>query len=327
MSQSQTRRKGLAILQDEINDISRVVKNHTENLTRRLEKVKDMTSKYCGDLVKKSLVPAPAPLPVPAPVSSVPRPTVGSRALNTIPEADETNSLSLGPAPEMKLKSRGPVAWTTFRSKIADSQLADGSLLKTGEPATLKKVASLWEMAKTKGSIGDIEKYLVEELRVEPSVAAQKAPELEVIARGFAEKAKNKTRKVLPNSAPLSKKLTRTKKVPVPSGPEETIENWSKRMTNMGTTNYEAKTKKALDDYAQRAKSRALAATRLTPGKNRPGVTIPTLVPFENKTINGKAYKLNTAQGSLYTKLADGSIGEYVGEYNAGTGGIKNLSL
>jgi len=44
---SQTRRKGLAILQDEIADIVRVVKNHTENVTRRLEKVKDMTSKYC----------------------------------------------------------------------------------------------------------------------------------------------------------------------------------------------------------------------------------------------------------------------------------------
>jgi hypothetical protein len=73
--------------------------------------------------------------------------------------------------------------------------------------------------------------------------------------------------------------------------------------------------------------SRALAATRLTPGKSRPGASIPALIPFENKMINGKKYALNTAKGSLYERLPDGSMGEYAGEYNASTGTIKNLSL
>jgi hypothetical protein len=369
---SQTRRKGLAILQDEIADIVRVVKNHTENVTRRLEKVKDMTSKYCtglpitGSPATVSSPPPPSPSanagrpPLP-PMRSIPPPTV--RSLAASPSSLSAPSFN---GTESQKKSKGPVSWTTFRSKIADSQLVDGSLLKTGEPSTLKKVASLWELAKASGSAGDIEKFLVDELKVEPRVAAEKAPELEVIARGSTAKAAS------------SMKVGTRKKVLTPVV-EESMNNWSRRMTNEGTANYERKTQKAMNNYNQRSRSqalaaelqknanlaaslevmsikdlkdtarergvslaglaerrdivnaiknsRALAATRLTPGKSRPGASIPALIPFENKMINGKKYALNTAKGSLYERLPDGSMGEYAGEYNASTGTIKNLSL
>jgi hypothetical protein len=219
-------------------------------------------------------------------------------------------------------------------------------------------------MAKANGSVGDIEKFLIDELKVTPLVAAEKAPELEAIARGSA--------------AATSKKVGTRKKVLTPVV-EESMNNWSRRMTNEGTANYERKTQKAMNNYNQRARSqalaaelqknanlaasldamsikdlkdtardrgvslaglaerrdivnaiknsRALAATRLTPGKSRPGASIPALIPFENKMINGKKYALNTAKGSLYERLPDGSMGEYAGEYNATTGTIKNLSL
>jgi len=303
------------------------------------------------------------PLP---PMRSIPPPTVRSLAA---PSASASPSSVAAPSfngsTESQKKSKGPVSWTTFRSKIADSQLVDGSLLKTGEPSTLKKVASLWELAKASGSAGDIEKFLVDELKVEPRVAAEKAPELEVIARGSVAKA-----------ASSMKVGTRKKLTPLV---EESINNWSRRMTNEGTANYERKTQKAMNNYNQRSRSqalaaelqknanlaaslevmsikdlkdtarergvslaglaerrdivnaiknsRALAATRLTPGKSRPGASIPALIPFENKMINGKKYALNTAKGSLYERLPDGSMGEYAGEYNASTGTIKNLSL
>lgn len=374
---SQTRRKGLAILQDEIADIVRVVKNHTENVTRRLEKVKDMTSKYCAGLpivgspsvpsaaLAPSAAPVPSGLPPLAPIRSVPPPTVRSIAA---PAATAAVNLSAAPtnvANGSTSKAKGPVPWTTFRSKIADSQLINGSLLKTGKDSTIKKVASLWEMAKANGSVGDIEKFLIEELKVTPAVAAEKAPELEAIARAAT------VSKAAPKSMTRKKVLT-----PVV---EESINNWSRRMTNEGTANYERKTQKAMNNYNQRSKSqafaaelqknanlaatletmsikdlkdtarergvslaglaerrdivnairnsRALAATRLTPGKSRPGASIPALIPFENKMINGKKYALNTAKGSLYERLPDGSMGEYAGEYNKETGTIKNLSL
>ena len=373
---SQTRRKGLAILQDEIADIVRVVKNHTENVTRRLEKVKDMTSKYCAGLPivgspssstspSSSAAPVPSGLPPLAPIRSVPPPTVRSIAAPA-----STSAVNLSAAPTTAVngstsKAKGPVPWTTFRSKIADSQLINGSLLKTGKDSTIKKVASLWEMAKANGSVGDIEKFLIDELKVTPAVAAEKAPELEAIARAAT------VSKAAPKSMTRKKVLT-----PVV---EESINNWSRRMTNEGTANYERKTQKAMNNYNQRAKSqafaaelqknanlatsleamsikdlkdtarergvslaglaerrdivnairnsRALAATRLTPGKSRPGASIPALIPFENKMINGKKYALNTAKGSLYERLPDGSMGEYAGEYNKETGTIKNLSL
>jgi len=363
---SQTRRKGLSILQDEIADIVRVVKNHTENVTRRLDKVKDMTSKYCSGLaVAPSSAPSAPPNsgrpPLP-PMRSIPPPTVRSSVASAPSPASVASPVN---ASTSQKKSKGPVSWTTFRSKVAESQLTDGSLLKTGEPSTLKKVASLWEMAKANGSVGDIEKFLIDELKVTPLVAAEKAPELEAIARGSA-------------AATASKQLGTRKKVLTPVV-EESINNWSRRMTNEGTANYERKTQKAMNNYNQRARSqafaaelqknanlavtldgmsikdlkdtarergvslaglaerrdivnaiknsRALAATRLTPGKSRPGASIPALIPFENKMINGKKYALNTAKGSLYERLADGSMGEYAGEYNASTGAIKNLSL
>jgi hypothetical protein len=65
-----------------------------------------------------------------------------------------------------------------FRSK-----LAEGTNLKTGKTNTMRQVSALWEKAKAGNSVGDIEKYLRNQLKIEPAVAAQKAPELEKIAR------------------------------------------------------------------------------------------------------------------------------------------------
>jgi len=201
MSQSQTRRKGTEILRDEINSIIGVVRAHSENLTRRLEKVRDLTVKYCAEKGRSlpgaanasAAAAAAAPARTRAPLPIAPPPTILPGALNTIPEVNESNE-SMTPtnvepgSPSVPLasqvpsqavpRSKGPVPWTMFRSK-----LAEGTNLKTGKTNTMRQVSALWEKAKAGNSVGDIEKYLRNQLKIEPAVAAQKAPELEKIAR------------------------------------------------------------------------------------------------------------------------------------------------
>lgn len=391
---SQTRRKGITILQDELNDIMRVVKSHSENVTHRLEKVKDMAARYCSD-VKASASASPslkasasASLPkVPSSSltastsslkastgASIPTPTVlgPSTYLNTVPEETSQNLLeeeapelatgreagagAMGQGSITRKKSKGPVSWMTFRTKVGE-----GTTLKTGETATLKKISSLWEQAKGNGTVGDIERFLIGELHIEPSVAAQKAPELEAIARAFTgpERAVKAERAVTMKAPKSSTRVTRKVKTATAAAAEESQENWQKRMNKEGLANYEQKTKRALNSVAEREKvianakrltnerdkrlaeagnakrlaeerDKRLAATRVTPqtpGKNLPGVTIPTLVPYKNTVINGVTYKLNPSDQSLFSVNEDGSIGEYVADFDPSTGKMKSVSL
>jgi len=337
---SQTRRKGIEILRDEISDISRVVNTHSENITRRLERVKDMVAKYCagkGDTVAPaSSAPSASPASTSTSASSasasqpfslseqspIPTPTVLGSRLNTIPEetnanlSEEITPLANARTAVTKLRSKGPVSWDSFRSKVGE-----GTNLKTGKGNTLRQISSLWTQAKNGKSASEIEKYLKNELRIEPSLAAAKAPELEAIARNVIQKKgaiqkKGTTRKSLAVAAPnagaaasnaavSSKKVTRRKKVstaaaaaPVPAS-ESNDEFWS-RMNKEATANNKRKTEAALalpaasqrvrNEAAAMARAQALKATPLTnkvsqtPFKSRPGVQIPTLVPSRSTT-------------------------------------------
>ena len=337
---SQTRRKGIEILRDEISDISRVVNTHSENITRRLERVKDMVAKYCagkGDTVAPASSAA-APSASAASASSasasqpfslseqspIPTPTVLGSRLNTIPEETNANLMeseevsapsasAAASAPLTKLRSKGPVSWDSFRSKVGE-----GTNLKTGKGNTLRQISSLWTQAKNGKSASEIEKYLKNELRIEPSLAAAKAPELEAIARNVIQKKgaiqkKGTTRKSLTASAPnagaaasnaavSSKKVTRRKKVSTAAAApasESNDEFWS-RMNKEATANNKRKTEAALalpaasqrvrNEAAAMARAQALKATPLTnkvsqtPFKSRPGVQIPTLVPSRSTT-------------------------------------------
>lgn len=286
MSQA-TRRKGTEILRDEINAIIGVVKSHSENLTRRLERVRDLTVKYCAEKSRGSLSLASSLGPVggagaaaAAAAAPAPTPTVFG-ALNTIPEGNESaeaETLSLPVA-----RSRGPVSWDTFRSKVGE-----GTNLKTGKTNTLKQISTLWTQVKNGKSVGDIEKYLRNELKIEPSVAAQKAPELERIARNHLARTTSKK----PNTV-QSKRVSRSRmpngslgmvqeKKPINPNDETDEEFWA-RMNEAAVTNNKRKTNAALAIPEQR-KATALEATRLaqTPLKNRTvpmAGQIPTLVP------------------------------------------------
>ena len=174
-------------------------------------------------------------------------------------------------------------------------------------------------------------------MHIEPSVAAQKAPELEAIARAFTGPAKaERAVKAVTMKAPKSStRMTRkVKAAAAAAAAEESQENWQKRMNREGLANYERKTQRALNSVVEREKvianAKRLAATRLTPqtpGKNLPGVKIPTLVPYKNTLINGVTYKLNPSDQSLFSVNEDGSIGEYVADFDPSTGKMKSVSL
>jgi hypothetical protein len=311
---SQTRRKGVEILRDELTDIIRVVSTHSQNITRRLERVRDLTNRHCGakgSTVEDTTYVAPA-------ATGIPSPTVGLSPIAEETEANLANSLA-NAAPALaptaaEAKARGPVSWSDFRSKVGE-----GTNLKTGRGNTLSRISTLWKQTKEGKPVGEIETYLRNELKIEPQLAAQKAPELEQIARRFTNKAAAKPlvvprptltkRKgkganaplnlaggVAANAAavPLSKKVTR-KKV-VPTVPETDEEFWQ-RMNANATAHSKKVTNEALAMPAQRKQSQALAAQlkanhnakglAATPLKSRPVslAPIPTLVPSKNKAF------------------------------------------
>lgn len=282
---SQTRRRGTQILQDEIESAIALSKSHSENMTRKLEKVKDMVSRYCeskGPVAAAAAPLAPAPLAA-APLAAVaPTPTVLG-ALSPIAEVNESESLA--PSVPMSLKSKGPKPWSNFRSMVGkDTQL------KVGQTETSKKIATLWEQAKKGSSTNQIAQYLKNELQVAPSLANKKAPELVKIATNYAKPTLSKrvTRTVRP--------VNQTRKVstvaPINPNTETDDEFWA-RMGKKANENAAIKNSTALQQAENRRQVReaALRATpALTPGKSRQvplaanvnpnrSAPIPTLVP------------------------------------------------
>ena len=348
MSQSQTRRKGTEILRDEINSIIGVVRSHSENLTRRLERVRDLTVKYCAEKGRTASASAAPPAAAAsaaessAPLPMAPPRTILPRALNTIPEVNEgelspasnvepgspsvplASQMNVQPAAQSVPRSKGPVPWTMFRSK-----LAEGTNLKTGKSNTMKQVSALWEKAKAGNSVGEIEKYLRNQLRIEPAVAAQKAPELEKIARNAVGRVTSKVKAPTARSkrvtrsegpgggaltvenvatsapAPAPKSRKSSKVGPQPINPNnETDEGFWERMNAAAVADAEKKTQNAMRIPQQREASRAAAAAlAATPLKNRQ-VQIPTLIPNSNalagRTMtgnNGKTMIFNPSTG------------------------------
>jgi hypothetical protein len=309
MSQSQTRRKGTEILRDEINAIIDVVKTHSNNLTRRLEKVRDLTVKYCAEKPRGSLAaataslgPAAAAAPLPLPTPTIVRTRI-PQVLNTIPEGNESE-VSPVAVPVSLGRSRGPVSWDTFRSKVGE-----GTTLKTGKSNTLLQISTLWKQAKEGKPVGEIEKYLRNQLKIDPSVAAQKAPELEKIARnhvarnGKAPTSKRVTRTVKPNGSLGRVTASRKANKPVINPANESDDQFWQRMEQAASANNERKTSAALAAPAERSRVReqALAATRLaepTPLKNRQVslAEIPTLVPSQNSRANPKVVNPSTGE-------------------------------
>lgn len=280
---SQTRRRGTQILQDEIVSAIALSKSHSENMTRKLEKVKDMVSRYCESKGAVAAVAAPA-------ASVAPTPTVLG-ALSPIAEVNESESLPPSvpvslPSVPASLKSKGPKPWTNFRTMVGkDTQL------KVGQTETSKKIATLWEQAKKGSSTNQIAQYLKNELQVAPSLANQKAPELAKIATSYAKPSLSKrvTRTVRP--------VNQTRKVnavgPINPNTETDDEFWA-RMGKKANENAANKNARAIQQAENRRISRAEAALRatpaLTPGKSRQvpmaangnpnrSAPIPTLVP------------------------------------------------
>ena len=281
---SQTRRRGTQILQDEIASAIALSKSHSENMTRKLEKVKDMVSRYCES--KGPVAAAVAPL-VAAPLASAPAvaptPTVLPGALSPIAEMNESESLA--PSVPANLKSKGPKPWSNFRSMVGkDTQL------KVGQTETSKKIATLWEQAKKGSSTNQIAQYLKNELQVVPSLANKKAPELVKIATNYAKPTLSKrvTRTVRP--ANQTRKVSAV--APINPNTETDDEFWA-RMGKKANENAANKNARALQQAENRRQVReaALRATpALTPGKSRQvplaanvnpnrSAPIPTLVP------------------------------------------------
>ena len=315
---SQTRRRGTQILQDEIDSAIALVKTNTVNITRKLEKVKDMVSRYCenkgvGQVPRAVNFAASAAAPAPSPYEAgAPTPTVLNRALNTIPEGNESeynsntvvNSVPLAAAASVPitLKSKGPKPWSNFRTMVGrDTQL------KVGQTETSKKIATLWEQAKKGSSTNEIAKYLKNQLQVEPALANQKAPELAKIAINYAKPTLSKrvTRTVGSNgrvggagSTVAAPRVTQKKNLSVARAPinpnTETDEEFWARMGTQANANAARKNKVAMEQAENRRQVREEAALRatpaMTPGKNRQvplaananvnrSAPIPTLVP------------------------------------------------
>ena len=319
---SQTRRKGVEILRDELTDIIRVVGTHSQNITRRLERVRDLTNRHCG--AKASLAVPVDDTTYVAPAleaPGIPSRTVGLSTITEETEANLANSLESSPkvnaaanpaAPATAAeKAKGPVSWSDFRSKVGE-----GTNLKTGRGNTLSRISALWKQTKEGKPVGEIEAYLRNELKIQADLAAQKAPELEQIARRYTNKAaakplavprptltKRKTKAVNAPlnaagglnaaAAPLSKRVTATRKKVAPVA--ETDEEFWQRMNSNATAHSKKVTNEALAMPEQRKKSQALAAQlkanhnakglAATPLKSRPVslAPIPTLVPSKNR--------------------------------------------
>jgi len=315
---SQTRRKGVEILRDELTDIIRVVGTHSQNITRRLERVRDLTNKHCG--AKASLAVPVDDTTYVAPALTapgIPSRTVGLSAITEETEANLANSLETSPkvnaaanaAVTAAEKAKGPVSWSDFRSKVGE-----GTNLKTGRGNTLSRISALWKQTKEGKPVGEIEAYLRNELKIQADLAAQKAPELEQIARRYTNKAaakplavprptltkrKTKAANAPLNAAggvapvPLSKRVTATRKKVAPVA--ETDEEFWQRMNANATAHSKKVTNEALAMPEQRKKSQALAAQlkanhnakglAATPLKSRPVslAPIPTLVPSKNR--------------------------------------------
>jgi len=315
---SQTRRKGVEILRDELTDIIRVVGTHSQNITRRLERVRDLTNKHCG--AKASLAVPVDDTTYVAPAEAapgIPSRTVGLSTITEETEANLANSLETSPkvnaaanaAVTAAEKAKGPVSWSDFRSKVGE-----GTNLKTGRGNTLSRISALWKQTKEGKPVGEIEAYLRNELKIQADLAAQKAPELEQIARRYTNKAaakplavprptltkrKTKAANAPLNAAggvapvPLSKRVTATRKKVAPVA--ETDEEFWQRMNANATAHSKKVTNEALAMPEQRKKSQALAAQlkanhnakglAATPLKSRPVslAPIPTLVPSKNR--------------------------------------------
>jgi hypothetical protein len=234
---------------------------------------------------------------------------------NTESENNGLAATTVAPvAPSLRQKSKGPVNWSTFRTKVGE-----GTDLKTGQQSTLDRISTLWKQAKEGKTVGEIEKYLRNELKINAAVAAQKAPELEMIARSYANRSASTIRKPA-SSARVTRRLpsvggvtsaapaaaaARSKK-PKVEAPQENDAAFWERMNREAMQNYENKTKRALALPEQRRRVQEEAALQATPLKNRqvPLASIPTLVPQPTvRTANQAA--LNSALGGKLNEELD----------------------
>ena len=311
---SQTRRRGTQILQDEIDSAIALVKTHNTNITRKLEKVKDMVSRYCENKGAAAVAPSSSRASTASLVeaSPGPAPTVLPGALSPIPEGNESNSntmvssIPLAPlAPNgasgasgasasasvpisLKSKGTGPKPWSNFRTLVGKN-----TQLKVGQTATSQKIATLWNQAKKGSSTNEIAKYLKNQLQVEPALANQKAPELAKIAVNYAKPTLSKrvTRTVASNGrvggagsaaavASTAPRATLKKnKVPLAGAPinpnTETDEEFWARMGKQANANAVKKNANAMQQAETRRQVRAEAALRAT----------PALTPGKNRQV------------------------------------------
>jgi hypothetical protein len=275
---SQSRRQGTQILQDEIDSAIALVRTHGINVTRKLEKVKDMVSRYCENKGRSSAAPAAsasavaAAAPPVAPAAPVPTPTVLPYGLNTIQEENEesnTNANTLaapalpaeaqaGPSVPVSLKSKGPESWSDFRKKVGE-----GTPLKTGKQGTLDKISTLWTQAKGGKNVTEIAQYLKNELQIEPSLANRKAPALAKIASNYVKRGTRSAR-------PPSNKGTRTvRKTAVAPAAEESSNNFVARMNAAGARNAEEKERKFLESQRLKEEYKRQNALAATPVQTR----------------------------------------------------------
>jgi hypothetical protein len=203
--------------------------------------------------------------------------------------------------------------------------VGEGTDLKTGQQSTLDRISTLWKQAKEGKPVAEIEKYLRNELKINAAVAAQKAPELEMIARSYANRSASTIRKpgssarvtrrlpsvggvtsAAPAAAAAAAPRSKKPKVEAPPPPQENDAAFWERMNREAMQNYENKTKRALALPEQRRRVQEEAALQATPLKNRqvPLASIPTLVPQPTvRTANQAA--LNSALGGKLNEELD----------------------
>jgi len=300
---SQTRRQGTQILQDEVDSAIALVRTHCGNVTRKLEKVKDMVSRYCENKGRSSAsASAPAaeaaaplaPAPAVAAAAPPPTPTVLPYGLNTIQEENEESNASAssapapalapaeaaaaaasGPSVPVSLKSKGPESWSDFRKKVGE-----GTPLKTGKADTLDKISTLWTQAKGGKNVTEIARYLKNELQIESNLANRKAPALAKIASNYVQRGTRSTR------AP-SNRATRTVRKAAPAPPvEESSNNFVARMNAAGKKNAEEKERKFLESQRLREEYKRQNALAATPVQTR---RVPLPAPAANRNVNRSA--------------------------------------
>lgn len=286
---SQTRRQGTQILQDEIDSAIALVRTHSSNVTRKLEKVKDMVSRYCENKGRSAAAAPAAPVaaaPAAAAAPPLPTPTVLPYGLNTIQEENEESNGSAaqaapvpvpaeaGPSVPVSLKSKGPESWSDFRKKVGE-----GTPLKTGKAGTLDKISTLWTQAKAGKNVTEIARYLKNELQIEPSVANLKAPALAKIASNYVKKGTRSAR------AP-SNRATR-KAAPAPPV-EESSNNFVARMNAAGARIAEEKERKFLESQRLKEEYRRQNALAATPVQTR-RAPLPAAAAAANRNVNRSA--------------------------------------